>query len=234
MTNATNDNDPSDSAGEFSSPPCLMHLLDPVSGTLVPEVDVQQHTDVMRWRKAERERLIALRLAIPADQRRRHSKRIATWLDEALGDVSGRIVSAYWPFRGEPDLLPWLEGLAERGAVAALPMVVERHAPLLFRRWARGESLQPGVWNIPFPANGDEVTPDIVIAPVVGFDAAGYRLGYGGGFFDRTLAALRKRPLVVGVGYDRQVIRTIYPQDHDVPMDRIVTETGIVIPAPEP
>jgi 5-formyltetrahydrofolate cyclo-ligase len=72
------------------------------------------------------------------------------------------------------------------------------------------------------------VTPDIVIAPVVGFDRACYRLGYGGGFFDRTLAAFSRRPRIIGVGYAPQEIGTIYPQAHDVPMDMIVTEAGIV------
>ena len=233
MTKATNDNELLE-AREFASPPCLMHQRDSVSGNLMAEADSQQRTDVARWRKAERERLIALRLAIPAEERRRHSWRIAGWLDQALGDVAGRIVSAYWPFRGEPDLRPWLEGLAARGAVGSLPVVVQRHAPLAFRSWARGEALQPGVWNIPVPANGTDVTPDIVIAPVVGFDAACYRLGYGGGFFDRTLAALPRRPRFIGVGYASQAIRTIYPQAYDVGMDMVVTEAGIVSPAAEP
>ncbi len=132
--------------------------------------------------------LIAARLAIPAAERRRLSQRIAAGLDQALGDVSGRIVSAYWPFRGEPDLRPWLEGLEERGAVGSLPVVVHRHAPLVFRSWRRDEPLEPGVWKIPVPSHGIAVTPDIVIAPVVGFDTRCFRLGYGGGFYDRTLA----------------------------------------------
>lgn len=215
---------------EYASPPCLMHRLDPVTGELKPDADPQQRADVMRWRNAERERLIALRLAIPAAARRVHSGQIARWLDEALGDISGRIVSTYWPFRGEPDLRAWMENLAERGGVPALPVVTARHAPLIFRRWRQGEALEPGVWNIPVPSNGPSVTPDIVIAPMVGFDPACYRLGYGGGFFDRTLAPL-PRPRIVGVGYSTQAIRTIYPQAHDVPMDMIVTETGITTPA---
>lgn len=91
----------------YASPPCSMHLLDPTSGNLLPDADVQQRTDVMRWRKAERERLIGVRLGIPGNERRIYSKRIAERLDEALGDISGRIVSAYWPTRGEPDLRLW-------------------------------------------------------------------------------------------------------------------------------
>jgi 5-formyltetrahydrofolate cyclo-ligase len=233
MTKAFNDNTPQEPSPDYASPPCLMHLIDPASGDLLAEADAQQRTDVMRWRKAERERLVAARLGIPGDERRFYSRQIAERLDEALGDISGLIVSAYWPIRGEPDLRLWMEGLADRGGVCALPVVVQRHAPLAFRRWRRGEALQRGVWNIPVPSHGPAVVPDIVIAPVVGFDPACYRLGYGGGFFDRTLAAFARPPRIVGVGYARQAIGTIYPQPHDVAMDMIVTEAAMVSPAGE-
>jgi 5-formyltetrahydrofolate cyclo-ligase len=71
---------------------------------------------------------------------------------------------------------------------------------------------------------GDAVLPDVLLAPLVGFDAGGYRLGYGGGYYDRTLAALPERPLVVGVGFETSGMETIHPQPHDIPMDLIVTE----------
>lgn len=226
MTKSRDDSgEPEDEGG---SPACLLHLVDPVSGTLPPEGDRQQWIDVMRWRKAERERLIALRVAIPAEERRRYSQSIAEGLDQVLGDVTGRIVSVYWPIRGEPDLRGWMEGLADRGAVCALPVVLQPRTPLVFRAWRRGEPLKPGIWNIPAPAEGPEVTPDVVLAPVVGFDRACYRLGHGGGFFDRTLAVLASRPRIVGVGYARLAIPTIFPQAHDIPMDLIVTEEGTV------
>jgi 5,10-methenyltetrahydrofolate synthetase len=106
--------------------------------------------------------------------------------------------------------------------------VVASQAPLVFRRWQRGAPLTPGVWSIPVPADGEEVVPDVVIAPLVGFDPDCYRLGHGGGFFDRTLANLARRPRIVGVGYARLALRTIYPQAHDIPMDVIVTEEGTV------
>ncbi|MCX7367071.1 MAG: 5-formyltetrahydrofolate cyclo-ligase, partial [Alphaproteobacteria bacterium] len=213
---------------EAGSPACLMHLIDPVSGRAPPDGDRQQWIDVMRWRKAERERLIALRLAIPAEERRRCSESIAEGLDRVLGHLAGRTVSVYWPFRGEPDLRPWMERLSERGATCALPVVIAPRTPLAFRAWRRGEPLKPGVWNIPAPAEGPDIEPDIVLAPVVGFDRACYRLGHGGGFFDRTLAILSPRPRIVGVGYARLSIPTIFPQAHDIPMDLIVTEEGIV------
>jgi 5-formyltetrahydrofolate cyclo-ligase len=111
-----------------------------------------------------------------------------------------------------------------RGGRTALPIVVEKGQPLIFRAYVPGDRLEKGVWNIPIPAEGDPVLPDIVISPIVGIDPRNYRLGYGGGFFDRTLAAMPFKPLVIGVGYEHQRIATIYPQPHDIPMDRIVTE----------
>ena len=188
---------------------------------------------VMRWRKAERERLIAARMAMDAAERRGLAAAIAKRLDAALGDIAGRIVSTYWPFRGEPDLRPWMEAVAVRGGRCALPIVVEKGAPLIFRTWRHGETLARGVWNIPIPEAGVEVTPDVVISPVVGFDRDAFRLGYGGGFFDRTLAGLAAkgfRPLVVGVGYGLAEIPTIHPLPHDIPMSGIVTERETVWP----
>ncbi|MBN9036617.1 MAG: 5-formyltetrahydrofolate cyclo-ligase, partial [Rhizobiales bacterium] len=186
----------------------------------------QAAADIRRWRKAERERLIAARLAVPADIRAAHGQAIAAKLDALLGDLSGRLVGLYWPFRGEPDLRGWAETVRARGGQIALPVVVEKARPLVFRLWRPGEKLEKGVWNIPVPAVGDPVLPDIVVSPVVGFDAGSfYRLGYGGGFYDRTLAAMPRRPrFVVGVGYALQRIPTIYPQPHDIPVDVVLTE----------
>lgn len=180
--------------------------------------------DVKRWRKAERERLIAARLAVPADVRTAMSQRIGESLDAMIGDIAGRMVSLYWPFRGEPDLRAWMASVNDRGGRTALPVVVEKARPLIFRAYVPGVRLEKGVWNIPIPAEGDPVLPDIVISPIVGIDPGQYRLGYGGGFFDRTLAAMPFKPLVIGVGYELQRIATIYPQPHDIPMDRVVTE----------
>lgn len=215
-----------DDPGSYASPPCFMHELQP-DFHAPPSADAQAWTDVRRWRKAERERQIANRLAIPAEQRAAMAAGIAAGLETRIGDIGGRLVSFYWPFRGEPDLRPWAETVTARGGRTALPLVVEKGRPLVFRVWRRGDKLERGVWNIPVPAQGEPVYPDIVIAPLVGFDPANYRLGYGGGFFDRTLAAMPKKPLVIGVGYTSSALLTIYPQPHDIPMDAIVTENGV-------
>ena len=207
---------------QYASPPCFMHELDPEF-----RMPLTDWTDVRRWRKAERERLITDRLAVSADARATMSQRIADGLDAVIGDIAGRMVSLYWPFRGEPDLRPWMASINERGGRTALPVVIEKDQPLVFRPYVPGDRLEKGVWNIPIPAEGDPVLPDIVISPIVGIDPALYRLGYGGGFFDRTLAAMPFKPLVIGVGYELQRIATIYPQPHDIPMDRLVTETSL-------
>ncbi|RWB28534.1 MAG: 5-formyltetrahydrofolate cyclo-ligase [Mesorhizobium sp.] len=224
MASDHDDNGP----GQYSSPPCFMHELDPEFRT-----PLSDWTDVKHWRKAERERLIAARLAVSADARTAMSQRIGETLDALIGDIAGRMVSLYWPFRGEPDLRPWMASVNERGGRTALPVVVEKGRPLVFRAYAPGDRLEKGVWNIPIPAEGDPMLPDIVISPIVGIDPGQFRLGYGGGFFDRTLAAMPFKPLVIGVGYELQRIATIYPQPHDIPMDRVVTEAskGVVLRA---
>jgi 5-formyltetrahydrofolate cyclo-ligase len=187
-------------------------------------MEVMDRAEVMQWRKAERQRLIGERLAIPGDIRRHQTDQIAANLDEVIGEVHGRVVSAYWPFRGEPDLRSFMGQLSSRGGRCALPVVVERGKPLVFRSRSPGEPLVKGVWNIPVPANTEEIVPNVVIAPVVGFDRACYRLGYGGGFFDLTLATMKNSPLKLGVGYGQQALVTIYPQPNDIPMDKVVTE----------
>lgn len=179
--------------------------------------------DVSRWRKAERRRLIDERLALVSADRNARSERLAEKLDQAIGRVSGRIVSSYWPFRGEPDLRNWAIKVIERGGRIALPVVLRKSEPLEFRVWQPGDPLERGVWNILVPSRGPAVLPDVVIAPVVGFDTANYRLGHGG-YFDRTLAAMPRMPLRIGIGFATAKIATIYPQPHDIPMDTIVTD----------
>jgi len=211
-------------AGEYASPPCSMHEVDPAYVGLSPAAGASWRA-VTRWRRSERDRLIAQRLALRAQTRDGHARRISDSLDQLIGDPAGLVVGAYWPFRGEPDLRPWLEALDCRGARTALPVVIAKRAPLVFRLWRAGDRLARGVWNIPHPVDGEEVRPDIVIAPLVGFDPACYRLGYGGGFFDRTLAALPASTVAIGVGYAQAAVPTIHPQPFDVPMRHIVTES---------
>jgi 5-formyltetrahydrofolate cyclo-ligase len=169
-------------------------------------------------------------MAMPVAERLDSSAGIAANLQLYLPEVAGRIVSAYWPLRGEPDLRPWMASVIARGGRCALPLVVQKASPLVFRLWEPGCRMERGIWNIPVPADGAVVSPDFLVAPVVGYDSACFRLGYGGGYFDRTLVAYSQRPAVVGVGYARAELTTIYPQNYDVPMNAIITERGILSP----
>jgi len=184
--------------------------------------EAETRRDVLRWRKAERAGLIAQRQAMAVSARQAADAVIA---DDLVGDC-GTVIGLYWPFRGEPDLRGWAAAMRDKGAKIALPVVIEKGRPLEFRLWSPDSRLTRGVWDIPIPAEGAPVlTPDLIIAPVVGADAAHFRLGYGGGFYDRTLAAMRaagRRPWVIGVGYAFQSLPTIFPLGHDIAMDRVI------------
>lgn len=201
-------------------------------------VDAQDSLEVARWRSVERKRLRAARLDVTVEARAAAAQSIATRLDELIakhiGDVSGRVVSAYWPIKAEPDLRFWMESLHSRGALTALPVVEIPATPLVFRAWQPGTRMERGHWNIPVPpADAARLLPEVALAPLVGWDGAGYRLGYGGGYFDRTLAALSPKPFVIGVGLHSARLATIFPQPHDVRLDAIITEEGLQYSAPE-
>ena len=182
-------------------------------------------TEILAWRKEQRAQFIPARVAIPDTTRDLWTKRIIAALEPIVMAVDGP-VSFYWPFRGEPNLRPLMRRMVAMGKSVALPVVVEKRQPLEFRPWTPGCEMVLGVWNIPIPDTRERVTPRLLLAPVVGFDPQRYRLGYGGGYFDRTLASLTGDRAVIGVGYDSQAIATIHPLPHDIPMDRIVTESG--------
>ena len=180
---------------------------------------------VKLWRRAERERLLGLRQAMPPDERRRLGALIEMELRAVITEAPG-ILGVYWPFRAEFDPRPLIEWAVGSGRMVALPVVIDKKGPLEYRAWRPGETLVDGVWNIPIPEKREIVVPALVLAPLVGFDRACYRLGYGGGYFDRTLASLSPRPLAIGVGFEFQSLETIHPQSFDVPMDAIVTDVG--------
>lgn len=220
--NADSD-DASGKTGSPAAPPGCAAQTDHARGGLVVSGRVG---DVARWRRSERERLIAARLALSAEERMAHAGRLATELDAVMAHLAPGSVSLYWPFRGEPDLRPWMQSAHAKGLQISLPVVVAKARPLEFRRWWPGATLARGVWNIPYPAEGRTMIPEVVIAPLVGFDAAGFRLGYGGGFFDRTLATTTPRPIAIGVGHPVGLIPTIYPQPHDIAMDWLLSGDG--------
>jgi len=184
---------------------------------------------VAAWRREQRSILLAARAGLPSETRQRATGTVAARLDEIVESRDARTIGLYWPIKREINLLPWAEALARRRAVTlCLPVVVTRKAPLEYWRWRQGEALDRGFWDIPVPAKRDPVTPDLMLAPLVGFDRANFRLGYGGGYFDRTLAALEAshppRPFVIGIGYGFSALESIFPEPHDIPMDAVLTE----------
>lgn len=180
--------------------------------------------EIRSWRKEQRAALIDRRLAIPHEDRMRWSERITARILCHLKAKPPSLLGFYWPFKGEYDPRPIARRLHAQGMGLALPVVVQKAAPLVFRAWQPGTRLVPGVWSIPVPADGETVLPDALLVPLVGFDRQAFRLGYGGGFYDRTLAAMSRRPLTVGIGFGLASLDTIHPQPHDISMDVVITE----------
>lgn len=179
--------------------------------------------NVDAWRRQKRAELYAARRSMTFGQRREAAQLIATRLDDHCASLRPRCLGFYWPIRHELNLLSWALARAQ-SLQFCLPVVVAKNRPLEYWMWQPGEVMQSGIWGIPIPTRRHVVEPDMMIAPLVGFDLALYRLGNGGGYFDRTLAARETHPTVVGVGYAAGELPTIYPMAHDVPMDLIVTE----------
>lgn len=203
------------------------------------------------WRKSERRRLIAEREAVPPSQRAAWAQHIDAHLQRGFPQLTRACVAFCWPYRGEYDARNLVRQLYQAGARITLPVVVASGSPLLFRQWTPDTPLLSGPLDIPYPgAQSPQLQPSHVLLPVVGIDAAGYRLGYGGGYFDRTLAALaatgigtglatglatdpatpapgKSAPLVIATGYELCRIPSIDPQPHDIPMDWLVTERGL-------
>jgi 5-formyltetrahydrofolate cyclo-ligase len=183
--------------------------------------------ELKAWRRAMRDRLLNARLALPADMLARHHEAIDRHLERGFPALARGTVAFCWPYKNEYDARFLARRLRDRGAVTALPVVVAPKTPLIFREWHPGVRLARGVYDIPYPAESRDVQPDTVLLPMLGFDEGGYRLGYGGGFFDRTLAAAARAPVVIGVAHEVAHLDTIHPQPYDVPMDWVVTERGI-------
>ena len=179
------------------------------------------------WRKTERTRLIAARVAVDAATIQAWREAIdATLVARFAGRIRDGVLAICWPIRNEFDARHVAKTFREHGASTAMPVVVAPRTPLAFREWHPGTEMAKGAMDIPYPANTREVVPDAVLLPMNGWDVDGYRLGYGGGFFDRTLAAAAKRPLVIGVTYELARMETIHPQPWDIPVDWVVTEAG--------
>ena len=140
---------------------------------------------------------------------------------------AGALVAGYWPMGDEVDVRPLLSALGERGHALALPVTPSRGHPLRFRRWRPGEALRPGPLGTSFPAGGEEVQPDWLLVPLLAFDRAGRRLGYGGGYYDRTLAAL-PGAVAVGCAHAVQEMEEVPAGPDDARLARVATENGVI------
>lgn len=176
---------------------------------------------------------IARRDTLPADQRQAAAEVIAA-RQFPLPIRTGTIVSGFMPLKSEINPLPLMRELAGQGARLALPAIAGRGQPLVMREWTWGEPLIAGVWGIREPQpQAPAVDPDIVLAPLLAFDRAGHRLGYGGGYYDRSFAFLKEQlrptePLLVGIAYDFQELPGIAPERWDVSLDFIATDHELI------
>lgn len=186
-----------------------------------------QPLDIKAWKASLRKELLARRQAVSVSEREAWNKAITQHLMEGFPQLAGMTIGIYWPYQGEFDPRHAVRHFRDRGARTALPEVVRKAEPLRFRHWQPGVAMTKGVYDIPVPADTEIVVPQALIMPPVGFDAAGYRLGYGGGFYDRTLASIAPRPLTIGVAYELSRLPTIHPQEFDLAMDYVVTERGV-------
>jgi len=182
--------------------------------------------DVAAWRKLKRRELLGKRAAMSAEERDAKSDSIIRELTRLQAALKG-VIAFYYPFRGEVNILPLMEKLSNSGYVMALPVVPAPRTPLQFRAWSPGCVTAPSSYGVPEPTQGEIVEPDVFIVPLVGFDVQLYRLGYGGGFYDRTFAATKKAVTRIGVGFEDARIDTIYPQLFDIPMHLVITENGV-------
>lgn len=205
------------------SPVCLAHML--VNGR---PVDPQTVRDVARFRKAERVRLMDARQQISGADRAVMTAALVRTLTKVVKPRAGLVIAGYWPIRGEPDLRGWMEQIHNLGATVLLPVVVAKNAPLVFRTWTPSCAMERDIWNIPVPAEGAEVIPEVVISPLVGVDKCCFRLGNGGGYYDRTLARLETPAQVIGVGFPSCQMLTIFPMPWDIPLDCVVLADGSV------
>ena len=189
--------------------------------------------DKSEQKKALRQQLVQERLALPDRLQRCDllQRVMRIWLVGRPDTVIG----AYWPIKGEFDPLPALHRWKEDGELQGqpqprrigLPVVDKLHKTLTFHAWFPGCPMEEDAYGIPKPKDTEAFEPSLLLVPLVGYGPGGNRLGYGGGFYDRTLAALTPRPYTVGVGYAHGYIPWLQAEAHDVPLDAILNEDGL-------
>lgn len=182
--------------------------------------------------------LRAERAAMSLAERSEQSQKLCAYLTQYLPGLDGspsahHIIAAFWPLADEPDITPILHALFKVGHTVVLPVVAQRAAPLEFHRWSPAASMSPGNFGVMEPARTQNLLPDILLVPTLGYTTQGGRLGYGGGYYDRTLAAMKNKlhkPLTIGIGWSEGLLThkfpAYHPQAHDMPLHAVLSAQG--------
>ena len=182
--------------------------------------------------------LRAERAGMCAAARDNQSQKLCTHLTQWLPGLNGQetqplIIAAYWPLTDEPDITPILYAMVQVGHTVVLPVVAQRSAPLEFHRWSPEVSMTAGNFGVMEPARTQALRPDLLLVPTLGYTGQGDRLGYGGGYYDRTLAAMQNNqhtPLAIGIGWSEGLLTNTYPdyqpQIHDMPLHAVLNAQG--------
>jgi 5,10-methenyltetrahydrofolate synthetase len=199
-------------------------------------MDTSGNNNRAQEKKALRQQLIAQRQNLPDRQAR--AEQLQQVLRIWLVGRTDAVIGAYWPIKGEFDPLPALHRWKEDGELTdrpeprriGLPVIDKVHKTLTFHAWYPGCPMEEDAYGIPKPKDTGLIVPTLLFVPCVGYGPGGYRLGYGGGFYDRTLAALQPRPFTVGLGFGPGFVPDLEPEPHDVPLDAILNDHGVVWP----
>jgi 5-formyltetrahydrofolate cyclo-ligase len=177
---------------------------------------------------ALRKKALAARAALAAEDRAEAAREVARLFFENIAYEPEDVVAGYWRIRDELDCQPILVRLMDTGQQVVLPVVQGANAPLDLRLWEADQPLYEAGFGTLAPSDlAPRAEPDVVLMPLLGFDEKGTRLGYGGGYYDRTLASLPRKPMLVGLAFSVQEVGTIPRDDHDVPLDAVITEAGV-------
>jgi 5-formyltetrahydrofolate cyclo-ligase len=178
-------------------------------------------------RKQLRQRLISERQNLTSNERDEIERRCLAEIQQYLQTREPGILGLYWPIKGEIDCRSLAPALIQQGWTLCVPIINSDSQCLDFALWTPDTPMIVGSWNIPVPEQQTLLIPDHFLVPLVGFDKQNFRLGYGGGYYDRTLAAIDKPVHTIGIGMECGRFESIQPQEWDIPMDKVITEKGI-------